>query len=158
MKIRRATKDDVKIVFQMTKELAAYEKDSEHFKADENFFLQNVLGKNSKLECYLIEDDQAGVVGMGEIYVMPSTYDGAWKMNLQDFYIREAYRGKGYGKAFLKFLAQEALARGCIKIGWTVYSWNALARTLYDKVGKHHEDVGVYGMDIQHIENLAQAD
>lgn len=154
MNIRLATKDDLQIVMQLTKELATYEKEGDTFHADEKFFLDNILCNNSKAECYLIEDDKDGVVGMGEIFITLSTYTSTYKLNLQDFYIRESYRGKGYGKDFMRFLASEAKKRGCTRICWTVYTWNDLARGLYNHVGQNHDDVTSYSMGPEHIEAM----
>jgi len=135
MNIRKATVDDLKIVIELTRELAIYEKEGDIFQADEKFFLNNVLGENAQVECYLIEDEAGEVVGMGEVFQTLSTYISTYKLNLQDFYIRESSRGKKYGKNFLKFLSKLAKERGCTRLCWGVYDWNALARGLYDKVG-----------------------
>lgn len=154
MNIRIAKKEDLKTVIELTHALAIYEKEGEIFSADEDFFLNNILCENPKAECYLIENDAGEVVGMGEIFVSLSTYTSSYKLNLQDFYICEPSRGKGYGRAFMQFLALEAQKRGCTRICWGVYKWNKVARALYDKVGTEHDDTAVYSMDVSQIKAI----
>lgn len=154
MNIRRATKSDVDIVFEMTKQLAIYEKEIDNFTANKQFFLEHVLCDKPKHECYLIENDQNNIVGMGSVCLMLGTYTASFKLNLLDFYVQEEHRGKGYGIGFFKFLAQEAKTRNCSVIFWGVYDWNELARKLYEKVGKPHNDTLLYSMDLEKIEAL----
>jgi len=154
MTIRLATKHDLQIVIQLTKELATYEKEGDIFQADEKFFLDNILCDEPKAECYLIENEAGDAVGIGEIFITLSTYTSTYKLNLQDFYVRPDYRGRGHGKEFMKFLAQQAKERNCSMVCWSVYAWNELARGLYDHVANAHEDVVPYSMGPDEIEAL----
>jgi GNAT superfamily N-acetyltransferase len=134
MNIRPATKDDITTIWQLTREIAEYEKALEHFKVTEDYFLKNLFGDRPLFECYLIEDADE-TVGMGEIFITPHTYQGGYTLNLQDFIIREKYRGKGYGEKFMKFIARLALDRECSRINWSVIDWNEPAIKFYEKIG-----------------------
>ena len=43
---------------------------------------------------------------------------------LEDLFVLPEYRGKGYGKALLKKLAQIAVERGCGRFEWSCLDWN----------------------------------
>lgn len=47
-----------------------------------------------------------------------STFLGKAGIYLEDLYIRPEYRGCGYGKSFLKKLAQIAVQQGCGRLEW----------------------------------------
>jgi len=87
MNIRKAKKSDLNTVMDLTKKLAVFEREAKSFNVSKDFFLKNILCENPKAECYLIENEEGQVVGMGELFVTLSTYTGSYKLNLQDFYI-----------------------------------------------------------------------
>lgn len=157
MNIRRAVASDVETVMDLTKRLAVYEREGAIFNVNKEFFLENILCEEPKAECYLIENDKGDVVGMGELFVTLSTYTASYKLNLQDFYILPEFRGQGFGKAFMKFLAEEARKRNCVRVFWGVYDWNELARGLYEKVGKPHHDTVIYSMGPDEIQEMLKA-
>ena len=156
MKIRPATKNDLEVIIQFTKELAAYERHGD-IEVDKEFFLENFFGANPRLECFLIEDDGGQVIGMGEVFVTLSTHTSSYVLNLHDFYICEASRGKGYGKGFMRFLAQEAKRRECSRVAWGVCDWNKQAINLYDKVGGSvYEGIICYSLLEKEIDLLSE--
>jgi len=57
---------------------------------------------------------------------------------LQDLFTSPALRSKGVGRALIEAVAVEARVRGAARYYWLTQDHNAVARRLYDKVGKHN--------------------
>ena len=57
---------------------------------------------------------------------------------LQDLFTSPALRSKGVGRALIEAVAAEARVRGAARYYWLTQDHNAVARRLYDKVGKHN--------------------
>lgn len=54
---------------------------------------------------------------------------------LEDIFILEEYRRKGFGRKLFDFCAKQAQIRGCGRIEWCVLTWNELAIKFYEKIG-----------------------
>ena len=134
MKIRLATIDDVSTVWALTRDMAEYEQALDSYTVTEEFFRNVLSNKTSPVEWYLIEEN-GDVIGMGQIFTKLNTYAGRYAFNLEDFIIKEKFRGKGYGKKFLEFLAKLAHDRGHARIDWAVMTSNDAAMAFYKKFG-----------------------
>lgn len=64
-----------------------------------------------------------------------STFAAAPLLNLHDFVVAPAFRGRGVARALLEGLAVEARARGCCKITLEVLENNSRARAVYERAG-----------------------
>jgi GNAT superfamily N-acetyltransferase len=64
-----------------------------------------------------------------------STWEGQYGVYLEDLYVRELHRGKGYGKALMASLAQVCLANGYTRFQWWVLDWNQPAIDVYTRLG-----------------------
>ena len=65
-----------------------------------------------------------------------STFLGKPGIYLEDLYVKETYRGKGYGKKMLGFLAKLAVERNCGRLEWSVLDWNTPAIDFYKNIGE----------------------
>jgi GNAT superfamily N-acetyltransferase len=54
---------------------------------------------------------------------------------LEDLYVKQDHRGKGYGRQMLVALAQLAVERQCGRFEWSVLDWNAPAINFYKGMG-----------------------
>jgi GNAT superfamily N-acetyltransferase len=54
---------------------------------------------------------------------------------LEDLYVRQDHRGKGYGSRILKHLARLAIERECGRFEWSVLDWNTPAIEFYKAMG-----------------------
>jgi ribosomal protein S18 acetylase RimI-like enzyme len=50
-------------------------------------------------------------------------------------YVKQASRGRGYGKQMLVALARLAVERDCGRFEWSVLDWNTNAIKLYEGMG-----------------------
>ena len=56
---------------------------------------------------------------------------------LQDLFTLQSARGKGVARALIEAVAQQARERKAARYYWLTQEHNAVARVLYNKVGKH---------------------
>jgi GNAT superfamily N-acetyltransferase len=64
-----------------------------------------------------------------------STWQGKHGIYLEDLYVREQYRGRGYGKAMLEHLAAICVERGYGRFQWWVLDWNEPSIEFYRAMG-----------------------
>jgi GNAT superfamily N-acetyltransferase len=54
---------------------------------------------------------------------------------LEDLYVKPEFRGKGFGKSLLAYLAKLAVERDCGRYEWTVLDWNEPSLKFYKMLG-----------------------
>ena len=74
-------------------------------------------------------------VGFALYFYNFSTFLTRRGLYLEDIFVDPAYRGKGYGKALMKHLAQIAVDEQCGRFEWVVLEWNKPAIGFYEKIG-----------------------
>ncbi len=57
---------------------------------------------------------------------------GLW---LDDLFVSAAFRGRGLGRAVMRYLAGVAWRRGCARFEWMVLDWNHAAIAFYKSLG-----------------------
>lgn len=120
--IRQADINDVSTILSFIKELAEYENMSDRVVATEEL-LKEWLFEKKKAEVLLaMEGDKP--VGFALYFYNFSTFLGRAGIYLEDLFVKEEYRGKGYGKALLKELARIAVSQGCGRLEWCCLDWN----------------------------------
>lgn len=73
-----------------------------------------------------------------------STFQCQPLLNIHDFYVSQAWQGKGIGKHFLSRILRHASAAGFAKVTLEVLSENIIAKNLYRSLGfsPYHNSVG----------------
>ena len=66
---------------------------------------------------------------------MPSTFLGRSGLYIEDLYIDESYRRRGFGAALLRYVARIAIERNCGRLEWSVLDWNKPAIDFYNRLG-----------------------
>jgi GNAT superfamily N-acetyltransferase len=74
-------------------------------------------------------------IGFALYFYNFSTFVGKPGIYLEDLYVREPFRGRGYGKALLEKLIQKAKEKDCGRLEWSVLNWNKPAIDFYKKMG-----------------------
>jgi GNAT superfamily N-acetyltransferase len=131
-KMRAVIPADVPVIFQMIQELAEFEK-IESFATAKN--LQDVLFQDPKGPEALIAEEDRIPIGYLIFYQTFSGSLGKRGIYIEDVYIKEPYRKKGYGTLFFKEVAKIAKARKCGRLDWSVFNWNEHAIRFYQKIG-----------------------
>jgi GNAT superfamily N-acetyltransferase len=63
---------------------------------------------------------------------------------MKDLFAVEESRGKGVGRAIMRFLAEHALEKGCGRFDWTAETTNPSALEFYDRLGIPRVEEKVY--------------
>jgi len=132
--IKRAEEKDVCLIRDLICELADYEKLSHVVTMNEKLLKKYLFGKKKYAEVLLgYFHDQP--VGFALFFHNFSTFLGKPGIYLEDLYVKEKYRGTGFGKALLTLLAKIAVERDCGRMEWAVLDWNKTAIDFYNSLG-----------------------
>lgn len=130
MTIRSAVKADAPVILELIHELAVYEKAPTEVSAQVADIEQTLFSSDPKVFCDVVEED-GEVVAMAIWFLNYSTWQGKHGIYLEDLFVRESARGKGYGKALLGYLAKKCVERGYGRFQWWVLDWNEPAIEFY---------------------------
>lgn len=129
--IRRAVKEDCEAILNLVRELARYERAPDEVTVTLDHFVQSGFGHKPVWWAFVAEVD--GVIkGFALYYIRFSTWKGQ-RMYLEDFYVQEAARGNGLGKALFDRIIVEAKEQSLSGIVWQVLEWNEPAINFYKK-------------------------
>ena len=134
LRIERATERDVPLILRLIKELAEYERMSDEVIANEDRLRRTLFGAHPAAEVVVgyAGDEPAGFALFFHNY---STFLGKPGLYLEDLFVVPKFRGRGYGKALLVYLAKLAVERDCGRLEWSVLDWNEPAIGFYKKLG-----------------------
>ena len=130
---REAERADVPLILQFIRELADYEGMLDEVVADEPTLEEWIFDRGRAEVVFALEDGRE--VGFALFFHNFSTFLGRAGLYLEDLYVRPEHRGKGYGKALLRRLAQIAVERGCGRLEWWCLDWNRPSIDFYLAMG-----------------------
>jgi len=133
-KLKHAEVDDVPIILDLIKGIAQYERLSHEVVTTEELLVTNLFGEKKFAEVVLAYEDNVPV-GFALFFHNFSTFTGRPGLYLEDLFVYEKYRGKGYGKVLLLYLAKLAQERDCARYEWVVLDWNKPAIEFYNSLG-----------------------
>lgn len=125
---------DVPVILDLIKGIAEYEKLAHEVVATEALLEENLFGEKKYAEVVLAYEGDIPV-GFALFFHNFSTFTGYPGLYLEDLFVYEEYRGKGYGKVLLLYLAKLAQERGCARYEWVVLDWNQPAIDFYNSLG-----------------------
>lgn len=135
---RFAEAKDVSLILGFIRALADYEHMSDQVVADEALLTEWLFEKKKAEVLFALEGDKE--VGIALFFHNFSTFLGRAGIYLEDLFVLPEYRGKGYGKALLKILAQIAVERGCGRLEWSCLDWNQPSIDFYLSLGAARMD------------------
>ncbi|WP_291132436.1 GNAT family N-acetyltransferase [Flavobacterium sp. UBA7682] len=162
MNIRKGTKNDMKAVLDLIRELAVFEKEPDAVVVTVADLERDGFGENPLFFTFVAEVDgdpsdseQAKqIVGMALYYYRYSTWKGK-TIHLEDLIVKEKMRGTGLGFALYTKIMEQGKSDNVRRIEWNVLDWNTPAVEFYKKSGaKVLEDWDVVQMDEQGISNF----
>ena len=131
--IRPARLEEAGLVLEFIKKLAVYEKCADEVVADEATLRHSLFVEHSAEVVFAEENGE--VIGFALFFHNFSTFVGRKGLYLEDLFILPEKRGKGYGKAMLKYLARLAVERNCGRMEWICLDWNQNALKVYRSIG-----------------------
>lgn len=142
MLVRKATENDINLIYELINGLANYEKRP-----------QDVTGSIDKLKFWLFEKKIATAVileykgkaiGYALYYPIFASFSANANVHLEDLFINPEYRHQGLGKEFFNKLVEMIKNEGYAKIEWSCLDWNMPAIDFYKKIGAKQEKGRVY--------------
>ncbi|MBD8161622.1 GNAT family N-acetyltransferase [Erwinia persicina] len=153
--IRRAERQDAKLILAMIAELADYEKALHEVVASQQDIENSLFAPGSPTEALMCEVD-GEPAGYAVFFTSYSTWLGKNGIYLEDLYVSPRFRGQQAGKTLLRHIAQQAVARGCGRLEWSVLDWNQPAIDFYKSIGAAPQDEWVrYRMEGQVLTDFA---
>jgi GNAT superfamily N-acetyltransferase len=131
--LRDATADDVGLLLELIRELAAYEKAPGAVVATEEDLRRHGFGSERRFEALLALVD-GEPAGFALFFPDFSTWRGRPGIFLEDLYVREWARGRGVGRRLMARLAAIAVERDWPALHFNVLDWNP-ARGFYQRLG-----------------------
>ena len=133
MTYRFANETDCGLILAFIRQLAEYEKMSDQVVATEALLREWIFEKKKAEVLFVCEGGKE--VGFALFFHNFSTFLGRAGIYLEDLFVLPEYRGKGYGKAMLKKLAQITVERGCGRLEWACLDWNKPSIDFYLSLG-----------------------
>lgn len=132
--LRRARPGDEPGILAMIHALAVYEREPDAVENTERMLTATLFGDEPRAFAHVVERDGA-IVGIAIWFLTYSTWTGTHGIWLEDLYVDEAQRGRGYGRALMAALAAECVERGYRRFEWTVLDWNEPSIGFYRSIG-----------------------
>ncbi len=155
LSFRCAEEKDCALILFFIRELASYEKMPHEVVADEDLLREWIFEKKKAEVIFTCKDGKE--IGFAVFFHNFSTFLGRAGLYLEDLYIMPEYRGKGFGKATLKKLAEIAVERGCGRLEWWCLNWNRPSIDFYRSLGAEPmEDWTVYRIAGNTLKKLAE--
>jgi GNAT superfamily N-acetyltransferase len=132
--LRRARPGDEPGILDGIRALAEYERDPDAVENTEAALHATLFGPDPRAFAHVVERD-GRIVGIALWFLSYSTWTGRHGIWLEDLYVHDTERGRGYGRALVCALARECVARGYSRLEWTVLDWNEPALGFYRSIG-----------------------
>ena len=141
-KVYKATNEDIDILHELILGLATYEKRPQDMKATKEDLSYWLFDKN--IATALIAKLDNKPIGYAIYYPVFGSFSAKGNVHLEDIFLYEEYRGKGYGKRFLAEVIKDIFSNGYSNMEWSCLDWNTPSITFYDKIGAEQETGRVY--------------
>ncbi len=128
--VRNAVTEDAAAILELVKDLAEYEKASQEVKTTVSEYQSGL--ESQLFRVILAEHPDHGILGMCLFFPYFSTWGGK-TMYLEDFVVKEAFRGYGIGKLLFEAFIAYSKHQGARKLKWQVLDWNEPAKNFYRK-------------------------
>ncbi|MCB6203501.1 GNAT family N-acetyltransferase [Extibacter muris] len=130
---RAAGREDAGLILEFIKKLADYEHMTEEVVATEELLKEWIFDKGKAEVLFAVAEGQE--VGFALYFHNFSTFLGRAGIYLEDLFVLEDKRGRGYGKALLAQLARIAVTQGCGRLEWSCLDWNEPSIEFYMSIG-----------------------
>jgi len=152
---RFAEREDTPLILKFILELAEYEKMKDEVVADEKTLEEWIFDRKKAEVIFAVSNGEE--VGFALFFHNFSTFLGRAGIYLEDLFVKPEHRGRGFGKAILKKLAEIAVERGCGRLEWWCLDWNKPSIDFYLSLGAEPmKDWTVYRIAGETLKALAK--
>ena len=127
--IRKAKYRYISAVYELVKELAAYE--NAPLEVTASLDLYHECFEQNIFEC-IVAIHEGEIIGTCIYYMTFSTWKGRM-LYLEDFVVKEKYRKSGIGQLLFEQFLEIAQDKNCALVKWQVLDWNLPAIRFYEK-------------------------
>lgn len=129
--IRDGIKTDIPQVFELIKELAAFERAKDEVDNSVAQLIEDGFGENP---CFglIVAEVEGKIIGISLYYFRYSTWKGK-RLYLEDLFVSELARNKGVGTLLFEATMRKSLHLNCSGMTWAVLDWNQTAIKFYEK-------------------------
>ncbi len=131
--IRKTNIEDSELILSYIKKIAAYEHMSDLVVATAKDIQETIFKKNQA--AVVIAENEGKPIGFMLYFYTYSTFLGRANLYLEDIYIDEVHRHKGFGKLMFEALAKIAVENECHRIDWVCLDWNEKSIKFYESIG-----------------------
>jgi len=131
--IRPAVVSDVSLLLRFSREFAEFERQPDAVVIQEETLIRDGFGPQPKFRSLIAEWD-GEAIGYALFFGIYSSLKGSG-IFLEDLFVREAFRGRGIGRALLCQVARIARQEGSYGLRWEVLDWNETAIKFYRSLG-----------------------
>ena len=154
LKIRLARREESAEILKFVKAFAKYEKMSKLVTLTEEDIQVNIFDKGYARVLFMEVENK--VIGFAVYFYSFSTFLGKSVLYLEDLFIENGMRGKGYGKEVLAYLAKTAQVKKCVRFEWSCLRWNKPSITIYEKMNAIQMNEWIkFRLDGKELANLA---
>jgi GNAT superfamily N-acetyltransferase len=130
--VRAGTMDDVPLLLDFIRSMAAYEKLT--VSATEESLRAALFGENPAARTLLAFVGNRPVAYATYFFTF-ATMVGRRGLWLDDLFVDPEFRGRGVGEALMAYLADVAVRNDCARFEWMVLDWNRSALGFYERLG-----------------------
>jgi len=150
--IRPAVAADAPLIVSLLRELAEYENLQGGFSLTEERVCRDMLGQACHCDLAFVQGAPAGLVSWYWTY---KSFGACRGLFVEDLYVRPQFRGRGFGKALLAWLAGKARDAGGF-LEWQVLDWNTSSIEFYKSLGARALEQWLnYRLEGENLERLA---
>jgi GNAT superfamily N-acetyltransferase len=132
--LRPAEAVDAPLIFSLVSELAAYDRMTHAFDANQELIKSALFSQSPKVFCSIAERN-GNPVGFVHWYYTFSSFRGRHGIWIDDLYVRERFRGTGVGRTLLASLARRCIEENLSRLEWAVLSWNSPSIRFFEAAG-----------------------
>ncbi|MCK9163397.1 MAG: GNAT family N-acetyltransferase [Bacteroidales bacterium] len=153
--IREANENDTPLILSFIKKLSIYEKLPHEVSATVEILHKSIFIERNANVVFILEDGKE--IGFALYFYNFSTFTGKKGLYLEDLFVLEEYRGRGYGKKLLSYLAEIAVREDCSRFEWIVLDWNTPSINFYESLkAVPLNDWTVFRLEKDDLTNLAK--
>ena len=146
IEIRMYRDSDFETTWPLFHTLARYYRKWAYRRSEEetrDYVRERVLGKDSdvRMALAILEGKTVGLATFSIMYPAPAS---AAQLYIKELFVDEKFRGKGTGRAMMKFLARYAIDHGCSRLDWSAETDNPGAVEFYTAIGAKPVEEKVY--------------
>ena len=132
--LREARPGDEAGLLACIRGLAEYEREPDAVENTVDALTRTLFGQKPHAFAHVVERG-GEIVGIAIWFLTYSTWTGTHGIWLEDLYVDDAQRGRGYGKALMASLAAVCVERGYARFEWSVLDWNEPSIAFYRSIG-----------------------